>query len=96
MVATRVDVDGRGEGLNIQSLFDAPTNPVMFGTKDSDILLAKMMAVFASMLNTSSNQPRSSGKVPNAKKKVCHMMQLSHTKSHRPVALREPSLSEIL
>ena len=50
MVATGIDVDGWGEGLYVESLFDAPSNPVLLGAEDGDVLLAEMVPIFAGVL----------------------------------------------
>ena len=50
LMTAGVDVNGRGEAFNIQSLFYAPSNPVLFRGEDGHVLFAEMVAVIARML----------------------------------------------
>ena len=49
-VAAWVDVDGWGEGLDVDGLFYTPFYPVMLGGENGDVLLPEMVVVFAGML----------------------------------------------
>ena len=50
MVPAWVYVDGGVKGLDEDGLFNAPLDPIMLRGKDGNVLFAKVVVVFASML----------------------------------------------
>ena len=49
-VASGVDVDRGGEGLNVQGLLYAPFDPIRLAVQDGDVRFSKMVTIVACML----------------------------------------------
>ena len=49
-MAARVNVYGGGEGFDVNCLFDAPFDPIVFRTKNSNIIFAEVMVIITCVL----------------------------------------------
>ena len=50
LMAAGIDVDGWGQGLDVDGFLDPPPNPVLLRSKGGDILFPEVVLVVAGML----------------------------------------------